>query len=445
MVRRLWEIGWQKPGSLQRRLCKNDLPPPLCACYNRSEPYDPDLSEVLPLRIRIFLTLVATALIFSLGVATGFGVHWYLTRDNPTDEELAQFNLFWEAWRLVRERYYGDIPAAPAPVYGAIRGALATLQDPYTIFVEPQPRALEKADLQGRFGGIGALVNRGEEGEVILQPMPGSPAERAGVQNGDQLIKVDDTIITTTMRTEEIVLLIRGEVGTQVRLTLKRTGLAEPLEVSVTRELIELPSVEWRILEQDEMIGYLRIRMFTERTAEETRRALRDLLDQGARTFVLDLRGNGGGVLDAAVDVASEFLDSGVVLFEERRDQAEKSYPAKPGGLAIQQPLVVLVDSGTASASEIVAGALQDHKRAVLIGEKTFGKGSVQLVFDLSDASSVHITVARWLTPNRHRIDAQGLQPDILVPISDEERAAGHDPQLERAVAYLREQVAVAP
>lgn len=405
----------------------------------------PDLDKVLPLRIRILLTLVAIALVFTLGVATGFGVHWYLTRDNPTDEEVAQFNLFWEVWRLVRERYYGDIPAAPTPVYGAIRGALATLQDPYTIFVEPQPRALERADLQGRFGGIGALVTRGKEGEVILQPMPGSPAERAGIQNGDQLIKVDDTVITTTMRTEEIVLLIRGEVGTQVRLTLQRAGLTEPLEISVTRELIETPSVEWRILEQDKTIGYLRIRMFTERTAEETRRALQDLLDKGASTFVLDLRGNGGGVLDAAVDVASEFLDSGVVLFEQRRDQAERSYPVKPGGLAVQQPLVVLVDGGTASASEIVAGALQDHKRAVLVGEKTFGKGSVQLVFDLSDASSVHITVARWLTPNRQRIDTQGLQPDIIVPISDEERAAGRDPQLERAVAYLREHVAAAP
>jgi carboxyl-terminal processing protease len=395
------------------------------------------------LRIRIFLTLVAAILVFTLGVATGFGVHWYLTHDNPTTEEVEQFNLFWEVWRLVRERYYGDIPAAPTPVYGAIKGALATLQDPYTIFVEPQPRALEKADLQGRFGGIGALVTRGKEGEVILQPMPGSPAERAGVESGDQLIKVDDTVITSSMSTEEIVLLIRGEVGTQVRLTLERTGLAEPLVVSITRELIETPSVEWRILEQDKSIGYLRIRMFTERTAEETRRALQDLLDKGAQTFILDLRGNGGGVLDAAVDVASEFLESGVVLFEERRDQPEKSYPVKSGGLVTQQPLVVLVDGGTASASEIVAGALQDHKRAVLIGEKTFGKGSVQLVFDLSDASSVHITVARWLTPNRQRIDTQGLQPDILVSISDEERAAERDPQLERAIAYLQERIAV--
>lgn len=402
----------------------------------------PDSNKVLPLRIRIFLVLVATAFIFTLGMAIGFGVHWYLTRDNLTVEEAGQFNLFWEVWRLVREKYYGDIPAMPTPVYGAIRGVLATLQDPYTIFVEPQPRALEKADLQGRFGGIGALVTRGEEGEVILQPMSDSPAERVGIQSGDQLVKVDDTVITPTMRTEEIVLLIRGEVGTQVRLTVERASLTEPLEVSITRELIETPSVEWRILEQDETIGYLRIRMFTERTAEETRRALQDLLDKGAQTLILDLRGNGGGVLDAAVDVASEFLDSGVVLFEERRDQPEKSYPVKSGGLITQQPLVVLVDGGTASASEIVAGALQDHKRAVLIGEKTFGKGSVQLVFDLSDASSVHITVARWLTPNRQRIDTQGLQPDIIVPISDEERVDGHDPQLERAIAYLQERIA---
>ncbi len=399
------------------------------------------LNEVIPWRIRILLTLVATALIFALGVATGFGVHWYFTRDNPTAEEVNQFSLFWEVWWLVKDKFYGDIPAAPTPVYGAIRGALATLQDPYTIFVEPQPRALEKADLQGRFGGIGALVTRSKQGEVILQPMPGSPAERAGVRNGDQLLKVDDTAITTTMKTEEIVLLIRGEVGTQVQLTLQRAGLPQSLVISITRELIETPSVEWRILEQEQAIGYLRIHMFTERTAGETRRALQDLLDKGAQQLILDLRGNGGGVLDAAVDVASEFLESGVILFEERRDQPEKSYTVKSGGLAIQQPMVVLVNGGTASASEIVAGALQDHKRAVLIGEKTFGKGSVQVVFDLSDASSVHITVARWLTPNRHRIDPEGLQPDIFVPVSDEDRAAERDPQLEQAIVYLREQV----
>ena len=397
----------------------------------------------MQLRVRVALGLVAAALLFSLGAASGFGIHWYLTRDNPTSDEARQFGVFWETWRIVEDKFYGDIPPEPAPVYGAIKGALTTLQDPYTMFVEPQPRALEKADLQGKFGGIGAFISRGKAGEVILQPMVSSPAEKAGVKTGDQLLKVDDKTISAEMTSDEVVLLIRGEVGTQVNLTLKREGAPETLVVAVTREIIETPSVEWRVLEQDPAIGYIHLRIFTERTDEETRRAIKDLKDKGTAILILDLRDNGGGLLDAAVDVASEFLPSGMVLYEQRRGQPERSYAVNSGGAALDQPLTVLVNGGTASASEIVAGALQDQKRAILIGEKTFGKGSVQLVYDLSDQSSLHVTVARWLTPDRHQIDKQGLQPDIEVLPSEEDRTAGRDPQLERAIAYLHERAAV--
>jgi carboxyl-terminal processing protease len=197
------------------------------------------------------------------------------------------------------------------------------------------------------------------------------------------------------------------------------------------------------VLGQDPAIGYIHLRIFTERTDEETRRAIKDLKDKGTAILILDLRDNGGGLLDAAVDVASEFLPSGMVLYEQRRGQPERSYAVNSGGAALDQPLTVLVNGGTASASEIVAGALQDQKRAILIGEKTFGKGSVQLVYDLSDQSSLHVTVARWLTPDRFQIDKQGLQPDIEVLPSEEDRTAGRDPQLERAIAYLHERAAV--
>jgi carboxyl-terminal processing protease len=397
----------------------------------------------MQLRVRVALTLVAAALLFTLGAATGFGAHWFLTQANPTPPEAAQFGVFWETWRIVEDKFYGDLPRDPAPVYGAIRGALSTLQDPYTIFVEPESRALEKADLQGKFGGIGAFVSRGEAGEVILQPMVDSPAERAGVKDGDQLTKVDDTVINAEMTSDEIVLLIRGEVGTQVDLTLKRAGAADPVVVAVTREVIETPSVEWRVLEQDPTLGYLHIRLFTERTAEETRRALVDLESKNVTRLIVDLRNNGGGLLDAAVDVSSQFLGSGVVLYEQRRGQPEKTYPVEAGGVALDQPLVLLVNGGTASASEIVVGALRDQQRAVLIGEKTFGKGSVQLVYDLSDKSSVHVTVARWLTPNRRLIDKEGMQPDIEVSPTEDDKTAGRDPQMERAVVYLKEQAVV--
>lgn len=387
---------------------------------------------------RIALALLAALLLFSLGAGAGYGAHWYLTKGIPTSEEADRFSVYWEAWHIVEDKFYGDIPDGSVLVYGAIRGALETLQDPYTIFVEPQPRALEKAELEGQFGGIGAYVARGPEGEVILTPMVDSPAEQAGVQEGDELIQVDDTPITPQMTTDEVVLLIRGEVDTQVKLALQRADAADPIVVIITRKVIETPSVEWRVLEQDHNTGYIRIRLFTERTGRELEHAIQDLREAGITQLILDLRDNGGGLLDAAVDVSSQFLHEGVVLYEDRRDQPEKFYSVKKGGLALDLPLAVLVNGGTASASEIVAGALRDYERGPLIGERTFGKGSVQLVYDLSDQSSLHVTVARWLTPNRHRIGEEGLAPDVEVIPSETDRASGADPQLEQAIAYLQ-------
>jgi carboxyl-terminal processing protease len=388
---------------------------------------------------RITLALLVALLIFSLGAGAGYGAHWYLNRDQPASEEAKQFGIYWEVWHIVQDRFYGTVPRDSTPAYAAIRGALSTLQDPYTLFVEPQPRALEKAELQGQFGGIGALVSRGEAGEVILDPMVDSPAEKAGVKKGDVVLKVDDTPITSTMTTDAVLVLIRGEVGTKVTLTLQRAGAAEPVVVTITRSTIETPSVEWRVLEQDPSIGYIHIRLFTERTPRELERALQDLKGAGAARLILDMRDNPGGLLDAAVAVTSQFLRDGVVLYEDRKDEPEKSYVVTQGGAALDQPLVVLVNHGTASASEIVSGALQDRQRGPLIGERTYGKGSVQLVYDLSDKSSLHVTVARWFTPNRQRIDGQGLTPDIELPLSDADRQAGADPQLERAIAYLQE------
>jgi len=390
-------------------------------------------------RTRIILAILTALLIFSLGAGAGYGVHWYFTRNQPTSEDASQFGIYWEVWHIVQDKFYGNVPRDSTPAYAAIRGSLSTLQDPYTLFVEPQPRALEKAELQGQFGGIGALVSRGPAGEVILEPMVDSAAEQAGVKKGDVVIKVDDTPITSTMTTDAVLVLIRGEVGTQVTLTLQRAGTAEPIVVTITRKVVETPSVQWRVLEQDSSIGYLRIRLFTERTPRESERALQELKKAGATRLVLDMRDNPGGLLDAAVAVASQFLRDGVVLYEDRKDEAEKSYVVTKGGLALDQPLVVLVNHGTASASEIVAGALQDRQRGSLVGERTFGKGSVQLVYDLSDKSSLHVTVARWFTPNRQRIDGQGLTPNIEVALSEADQQAGADPQLERAITYLQE------
>ncbi|RME49976.1 MAG: S41 family peptidase [Caldilineae bacterium] len=357
------------------------------------------------------------------------------TADSP-----ANFALFWEVWRIVEDQFYDGVPQDSSATYGAIKGALAALNDPYTIFVEPQPRALEKAELEGQFGGIGAYVYRDEQNRVLLNPMVDSPAEKAGLQKDDVLLQVDDTPIRPEMSTDEVVLLIRGEVGTTVTLLVSRQGAADPISLTIERAIIETPSVAWRLADEDPTIGYVQISLFSNRTSRELDRALTDLRKQGATRFILDLRGNGGGLLEAAIDVASKFLSEGVVLTEKRRNADPTVYRVRGGYKLLYAPLVVLVDGGTASASEIVAGALQDYGRATLIGERTYGKGSVQLVYDLSDQSSVHVTVARWFTPNNHSIDGTGIAPDIEVLFSEEDHAAGRDPQYLRAIEELQTQ-----
>jgi carboxyl-terminal processing protease len=388
---------------------------------------------------RIFiLALVITGLIVA-AFAAGVGGTWWLMRNRTARaDEAAEFQVFWQAWHLVEDNFYGSLPDMQHIVWGAIRGALTTLDDPHTTFLEPQPRQREKEDLSGRFGGIGAYVSLTEEGRISLEPMPDLPAEQAGVQKGDILIQVDDTEITPEMGVDDVVTLVRGEVGTTVLLTLEREGVAGPLVVEVVRQDIPSPSVESRMLEEAEGVGYVRIFLFSGRTRQELEQALVELSEQGLMHLVLDLRGNGGGLFDAAIDVASQFLDDGTVLYQVERDAPEREYRAKGKATWPAGSMVVLVDGGTASASEIVAGALQDRGRAVLIGEQTYGKGSVQSVFDLSDGSSVHITHAQWLTPARRQISGQGLTPDLEVSSTEEDREQGRDAPLERAVEYLQ-------
>jgi len=387
--------------------------------------------------VKIIIAVVLAFSVITASYAAGFGTHWWLNRDSPTPEEADQFTVFWEAWHLLEKDFYGQLPTAQQMTYGAIRGALATLNDPYTIFVEPKLRRLERDDLRGSFGGIGAWVSKHEDGAIVLKPMEDKPAQRAGILEGDIVIRVDGQEITLDMSLEDVILLIRGPVGSVVKLTISRTGTPEPLVFEIIREKVETPTVNWRLLDEGQGLGYVSISLFTERTNKELEAALKDLKAQGATRLIVDLRNNSGGLLETSIDVASQFLSNGVVLYEQRRDQEEKSYPVRRGGKATDIPLVVLVNAGTASASEIVAGALQDSGRGILIGESTFGKGSVQLVYDLSDQSSLHVTVAHWFTPNRHEITGNGLVPDVVVPLTEEDHAQGKDPQLDRAIAYF--------
>jgi carboxyl-terminal processing protease len=388
--------------------------------------------------IKIVLTTIMTGLIFASGVGSGYLLRDYLVKDQPDDTSAEKIALYWEVWNRVEEQFYGGIPNTAPITYGAIKGSLAALNDPYTLFLEPEPAAQEKADLEGQFGGIGAYVQRDEAGNVILEPMRDQPAEQAGLLKGDILVKINGQDVLPEMTTEQIVALIRGEIGTEVVLGIKREGQEELINLTVVRSAIETPSANWFVLEQDPTIGYVQLTGFTERSNEELNQAFDELAAQGAKSYILDLRNNGGGLLDTAVNVASQFLRSGVVLKEDRQNEGERVYEVRPGGKLLDQPLVVLVNGGTASASEIVAGALQDYKRAPLIGEKTFGKGSVQLIYELSDRSRLHVTVAKWFTPKDNLIDQVGLKPDIEVLITEEDRTAGRDPQLERAIEFLQ-------
>ena len=348
------------------------------------------------------------------------------------------FGLFWEAWGRIENSYVDELPDPNRVVYGAIRGALSELNDPYTIFIEPPAREQERETLRGNFGGIGVTIAREETGEVIMQPIDDNPAAEAGIELDDILLAVDGVVITPELSLSEIGQLIRGEKGTEVVLTVLHQGDEEPVDITIVRDDILIPSVSHRLLREDETIGYIQLIRFTGESNGEIENAIGELINQGATQLILDLRGNGGGLLDAAVSVADHFLIDGNIMTQRSRDADEQIYEASDDAVAADMPLIILIDGGTASAAEIVAGALGDRDRAVLIGAShTFGKGSVQLVYDLSDGSSIHVTSSRWFTPAGNQLDQMGLQPDILVTLTEDGIQNGRDEVLERAIEYF--------
>jgi carboxyl-terminal processing protease len=401
-------------------------------------------------------------------------------------ETPADFDLIWEAWMALEESFYGELPATPETVgglvegllravemqtgeplereeaanavlaavlqvmreqtdeslevreltYGAINGFTFRLNDDYTYLRTPEQAAFFNESLQGSFEGIGARVSEAEGGGVrIVEPFEGQPAWGAGIRRGDVILAVDDQDITR-MTLQDAISLIRGPKGSEVLLLIKSEG-QEPREVTVVRDRITVPAVEFRML--DDGIAYLRLGEFSAPAARQVQDALKSLQAEKPVGLVLDLRGNPGGFLRSAVDITSEFVDSGPIVFERFKDGSEEVFNASRGGSALDIPLVVLVNEGSASASEILAGAVQDTGRGILIGETTFGKGSVQVPSELSDGSVLSITTARWFTPNDRQINGEGLVPDIEVERTDDDIEADRDPQLDRAIEYLLE------
>lgn len=356
----------------------------------------------------------------------------------PSSFTSGDFVVFWEAMGRIEQSYLGEMPDPQQTTYGAIRGVIQVLDDPYTVFIEPVAREQERQTLRGYFGGVGARIQRNDAGEFVLTPIPGNPAELAGILAGDILLAVDGIPVTGEMTVEEVVNRIRGEKGTVVVLTVVQQEDTTPRDVRIVRDDIFNPSVRVELIAAEPTIGYIRLERFSGESGREIGDAITSLRAEGAQKLILDIRHNGGGLLDSAVAVADHFLSDGLIVYQQSRLEQERSYSAKRETVAGTMPLVVLIDGGTASASEIVAGALQDRERAILIGTRTFGKGSVQLVYDLSDGSSVHVTSARWYTPAGRQIDHQGLEPDIEVQMSQEAIDSGGDDVLDRAIEYLR-------
>ncbi|MEO6063008.1 MAG: S41 family peptidase [Thermoflexales bacterium] len=346
-------------------------------------------------------------------------------------------SLLDEAWSKVRESYVGQVPSDTLRNYGAVRGAIQTLNDRFSIFIEPQIRAVERDQQRGSFGGVGATLFINDEGQIVLTPIRDAPAEKAGLKANDILLAIDGVPLAQKPELNEVLLRIRGDVGSIVNLTVGRG--ADRYELRIVRAVIETPSTTWRIVTTTAgaKAGVIAIQSFTARTPDEVKRAINELRRDGAAGLVLDLRDNGGGLLNASIEVASQFIADGVVLLERRREQPDVSFRASGGGLATSGPLIALVNANSASASEIVAGALQDNGRAKLVGTKTYGKGSAQYIYDLSDGSSVHITFAKWYTPKGRSIDGVGLIPDIDAPRAEDEARRGQDSQLTAALALL--------
>lgn len=349
----------------------------------------------------------------------------------PTGGIQSRFEVFWEAWRIVEGEFYDQSAVSYEKItYGAIRGMLESLGDPHTGFANPTIARISDEDMRGTFDGIGVQVEMKEGKLTVVAPMEGTPGEKAGIRPGDVIAMVDETD-TAQLSLMEAVGRIRGPRGTAVKLTIRREGVAEPIVVEVVRAEIRPVNVRARML--DGSVGYVKLNSFTENAGQDVRGAIRDLLGQRPKALILDLRNNPGGLLEASVDVTSQFLADGVVLYEQRRGSGQVPIRVKKGGVATDLPLAVLVNKGSASASEIVAGALQDHGRAVIVGENTFGKDSVQNIHRLSDESSLRVTFARWYTPKRQEIRQKGLTPDLVVPLSEEDSRSGADPQLDRA------------
>ncbi len=390
--------------------------------------------------IFVVLTGLAAAFYGGMWVGNNFGSSKeqtnYLTSSDPELGTL--FSPFFQVWNIIHEQYIDQPLDDVKLMQSAIGGLMNGLGDEHSSYMDPATYQQVNAPLVGSYTGIGAWVDTSGEVLVIIAPMPGSPAEVAGVQSGDIVVAIDGKDMTG-IDPGVVLQSILGPADTVVTLTIVREGLEEPLDISITRAEIEIPVIEYEML--DNNIAYIYLFQFSVDSGAEVRSALTELLAQNPVGVILDLRDNTGGYLDAAFDIASAFIEDGPIMIEETGEGATQTYSAYGNAIAPDIPLVILVNGGSASASEITAGAIQDRGRGTLVGTTTYGKGSVQNWIELEgDNGAIRVTIVRWLTPNSRQINEVGLTPDVIVDYTQEDADAGIDPQRDKAIEILLDQ-----
>jgi carboxyl-terminal processing protease len=363
------------------------------------------------------------------------------TTDSAGASAGVDFEPFWKAWNIINEKYIPSNSTSTARVddqsrvYGAIAGMVASLGDPYTTFFPPAETKSFNEEISGQIEGVGMEVDVKDGVLTVISPVKGTPADRAGIKAGDKILKIDDTV-TDNLDIDSAINLIRGKKGTSVKLTLARDGVKDPIVLDVVRDYINLPTVD---TETKDGVFVIHLYSFSAISPDLFRDALREFVQSGNDKLVIDLRGNPGGYLEAAVDMASWFLPAGkVVVQEDFRNQSPEIYRSKGYNIFNDQlKLAILIDGGSASASEILSGALHDQGVATLVGEQSYGKGSVQELVDVTDDTQLKVTIARWLTPNGISISHQGLTRDVVVKFDPDEYKKGDDVQLDKAIEIL--------
>ncbi len=398
------------------------------------------------LKFYLALYLIVLFVLGSFASGLALGRHYIPTKESKSAESIeakADLDIFWKVWHLLEKKYIGELNEEEM-VRGAIRGMVKSLGDPYTVFMDAEETREFEESMEGTFEGVGMEVGIRNNNLLVIAPLEGFPAEKAGIRAGDIIIKIDNQF-TTDLSLEEAVSLIRGPQGTEVTLTVLHEDSEAPEEITIKRTVIHVKSVKWEFISPEkaggQKIAYIRISRFGNGTKDEFQKAYQEALQQGAEKIILDLRNNPGGFLDIAVEVASEFIEGRRVVVTEAYPESYLNINHFTRGKAHLENIktVVLINEGSASASEIVAGALHDIKRTKLIGEKTFGKGSVQSLERLEGGASVRITVAEWLTPNGKNINKEGIVPDIEIELTSEDINEDRDPQLDKAIEIIKE------